>query len=61
MKVRDLLKALKEAGWLVSRQRGSHRQLKHMSKPGKLTVAGHPSEDVHPKTLATFLRQAGIE
>jgi len=61
MKVRALLKLLKKDGWLIDRTRGSHRQLVHPVKPGTVTVSGHPSDDVHPKTLSTVLRQAGLE
>lgn len=61
MKVRDLLKRLKKAGWEIDRTRGSHRQLNHPTKPGTVTVSGHPNDDVHTKTLRTVLRQAELE
>ncbi len=61
MKVRALLKLLKGDGWEIDRVRGSHRQLGHPTKPGTVTVSGHPSDDVHPKTLRSVLRQAGLE
>jgi predicted RNA binding protein YcfA (HicA-like mRNA interferase family) len=61
LKVRDLLKLLKRDGWDVERTRGSHRQLVHPTKPGTVTVSGHPSDDIHPKTLGSVLRQAGLE
>jgi predicted RNA binding protein YcfA (HicA-like mRNA interferase family) len=60
MKVRDLLRRIEEDGWTQVAQRGSHRQFKHPSKPGKVTIAGAPSDDVHPKTLSSILRQAGL-
>jgi predicted RNA binding protein YcfA (HicA-like mRNA interferase family) len=41
--------------------RGSHRQFKHPARPGKVTIAGHPGVDLHPKTWATIKRQAGID
>jgi predicted RNase H-like HicB family nuclease len=34
---------------------GSHRQFKHSTKPGRVTVSGHPRDDVHPKTLKSIL------
>jgi predicted RNA binding protein YcfA (HicA-like mRNA interferase family) len=40
---------------------GSHRQFKHARKPGKVTVAGRMSEELHPKTLKSIFRQAGWE
>jgi predicted RNA binding protein YcfA (HicA-like mRNA interferase family) len=61
MKVRDLLRRIEEDGWTQAAQRGSHRQYKHPSKPGKVTIAGAPSDDVHPKTLSSILRQAGLK
>jgi predicted RNA binding protein YcfA (HicA-like mRNA interferase family) len=61
MKVREILKRLRDDGWQVVRQRGSHRQLQHGEKPGTVTVAGKPSQDLHPKVVASILRQAQLE
>ncbi|MGH8930115.1 MAG: type II toxin-antitoxin system HicA family toxin [Egibacteraceae bacterium] len=61
MKVRDLLRLLQGDGWQLQRQRGSHRQFRHPSKPGTVTVAGKPGADVPPGTLANILRQAGLK
>jgi predicted RNA binding protein YcfA (HicA-like mRNA interferase family) len=59
--VGEVLRPLAEDGWEVVATRGSHRQLKHSAKPGRVTVAGKPSDDLHPKTAATILRQAGLK
>jgi predicted RNA binding protein YcfA (HicA-like mRNA interferase family) len=61
LKVRELLKLLKKDGWEIDRIRGDHRQLVHPTKPGTVTVSGHPGDTVHPKTLKSALRQAGLE
>lgn len=61
VKIRDVLKRLNAEGWYVDRQKGSHRQLKHPDKPGRVTVAGHPSMDLHPDTLKSISQQAGWE
>lgn len=61
MKVREVLRRLAEDGWEQVATRGSHRQLKHPTKPGRVTVAGKPSDDLHPKTLASILRQAKLD
>ena len=61
MKVRELLKILKNDGWVIQRTRGSHRQFQHPTKPGTVTVSGPPNDDVHPKTLRSALRQAQLE
>jgi predicted RNA binding protein YcfA (HicA-like mRNA interferase family) len=58
MKVRDVLTRLREDGWILVAQRGSHRQFTHTVKPGKVTVAGHPSDEVKVGTLKSIARQA---
>lgn len=58
MKVRDLIKLLERDGWYIARTRGSHRQFKHASKPGVVTVHGHPSDDVPAGTLNNINKQA---
>ncbi|PYN22845.1 MAG: hypothetical protein DMD99_15715 [Candidatus Rokuibacteriota bacterium] len=60
MKVGELPRLLAEDGWQLARTRGSHRQDKHPSKPGTVTVAGKPSLDVPPGTLNAILKQAGL-
>ena len=42
-------------------QTGSHRQFKHPTLPGRVTVAGKPGDDVAPGTLGSILKQAGIK
>ena len=61
MKVRDVLKRLREDDWQLVRQRGSHRQMQHPTIPGTVTVAGKPGDDLHPKTASSILRQARLE
>jgi predicted RNA binding protein YcfA (HicA-like mRNA interferase family) len=61
MKVADLIRLLEEDGWRLGPTRGSHRQYKHPSKPGTVTVAGKPSLDVPPGTLNSVLKQAGLK
>jgi predicted RNA binding protein YcfA (HicA-like mRNA interferase family) len=61
MKVRDLIKQLEQDGWRLARTKGSHRQYHHPSKPGTVTVAGHPAVDIPPGTLNNILKQAGLK
>jgi predicted RNA binding protein YcfA (HicA-like mRNA interferase family) len=61
MKVRTVLRLLKEDGWVIDRTRGSHRQLKHPEKTGTVTVSGKPGIDVPPGTLNSILKQAGLK
>jgi predicted RNA binding protein YcfA (HicA-like mRNA interferase family) len=58
VKVHEVLTLLEADGWYLVATRGSHRQYKHPSKRGRVTVAGKPSDDLHPKTLASVFKQA---
>jgi predicted RNA binding protein YcfA (HicA-like mRNA interferase family) len=60
MKVRDMIRLLERDGWMLDRTRGSHRQFKHRFKPGTVTVAGHPSEELPPGLEKSILRQARL-
>ncbi|MFZ2059123.1 MAG: type II toxin-antitoxin system HicA family toxin [Acidimicrobiales bacterium] len=51
---------LERDGWHQIAQRGSHRQYRHPTKPGRVTVAGKPNQDLAPGTLGSILRQAGL-
>jgi predicted RNA binding protein YcfA (HicA-like mRNA interferase family) len=60
MKVRDVLRLLADDGWVVHRARGSHRQLRHPTKRGIVTIAGSGNDDLAPRTLRSILEQAGL-
>jgi predicted RNA binding protein YcfA (HicA-like mRNA interferase family) len=60
-KVGEILKILNKDGWYLVTQKGSHRQLKHPTKKGRVTVAGKPSDELHPKTENSILKQAGLK
>lgn len=60
-KVREVLAQLEADGWVQVRQKGSHRQFRHPTKSGTVTVAGKPSLDVPPGTLNSILKQAGLK
>jgi len=61
MKVADILRMIGEDGWYLVSTRGGHRQFKHPSKPGRVTVAGKPSDDLAPGTLNSILKQSGLK
>ena len=61
MKIREVLKLLKKDGWFIVRQKGSHRQLKHQTKTGLITIAGRESDDLKKGTLGNILRTAGLK
>jgi predicted RNA binding protein YcfA (HicA-like mRNA interferase family) len=60
-KVKELIAMLEADGWVLVRTKGSHRQYHHPVKAGTVTVAGKPSVEVPPGTLANALRQAGLK
>lgn len=60
-KVSEILKVLVDNGWYVVTTRGSHRQLKHPIKSGRVTVHGKPSDDIAPGTLNSILKQSGLK
>jgi len=55
---RKLIRKLETEGWFVVTQRGSHVQLKHAQKPGRVTVP-HPRRDLPTGTVRSIYRQAG--
>lgn len=61
LKVRDIIRRLEGDGWVKVAQKGSHRQFKHRTKPGKVTVAGKPSDDLDAGTYKSILRQADLD
>ncbi|MBA7588806.1 hypothetical protein ES708_30875 [subsurface metagenome] len=42
-------------------QKGSHKQFKHPKKPGRVTIAGNPGDDIAPGTLNSILKQTGLK
>ena len=61
MTVREVLRIIEDDGWILVSQKGSLRQYKHPTKTGRVTVAGHPKDDLAPGTLNSILRQAGLK
>lgn len=60
MKVWDVIKLIEEDGWYLIKMEGDHRQYKHPTKRGRVTIAGHPSKEVPPGTLLSIFKQAEI-
>ena len=61
MKVREVIKLIEEDGWYLVSTKGSHRQYKHPSKPGRVTIAGHGGPDLAPGTLNSIFKQAQLQ
>lgn len=58
-KVKEVIKMLEEDGWMLKTTKGDHRQFKHPSKKGKVTVRGKPSETLNQFLLNSIWKQAG--
>jgi predicted RNA binding protein YcfA (HicA-like mRNA interferase family) len=61
VKIRDIIRLIEDDGWRLIATKGSHRQYKHPAKPGRVTVAGHPNDDLAPGTLNSILKQAKLK
>jgi predicted RNA binding protein YcfA (HicA-like mRNA interferase family) len=55
----EILQKLSNDGWIIKNQRGSHVQLIHPIKKGKITIP-HPKKDLPKKTVKSILKQAGL-
>ena len=60
-KVRDAIRLIEQDGWRLLRTKGSHRQYRHPEKPGTVTIAGKPSDDLPPGTWNSILKQSQVE
>ena len=62
MKAKEIIKKIESDGWYLARQKGSHKQYKHKSKKGLVTIAAHKlSDEIAPGTLNSILKQAQIK
>jgi predicted RNA binding protein YcfA (HicA-like mRNA interferase family) len=61
VKVREVIQLLESDGWVLVSTEGSHRQFKHPTKPGRVTVSGGLGDDMPKGTLASVKRQAGLK
>ncbi len=62
MKVKAVIKMIEEDGHHLVRQKGSHKQFKHPTKKGLVTLAAHKlSDEIQRGTLNSILKQAQIQ
>jgi len=61
MKIRDIIKMIESDSWYQVNTKGSHRQYKHPVKQGRVTIAGHPGDDLAAGTLNSILKQAKLK
>ena len=60
-KVREIIRRIEADGWVLVVTKGSHRQFKHPAKPGRVTIAGKPGDDLAVGTYLSILKQAGLK
>ena len=60
-KVREIIRMLKNDGWYLAYIKGDHRQFKHPTKKGKVTVNKKLSDDLDGNLLDNILKQAGLK
>jgi len=58
-KVKEIIRLLEKDGWRLADQEGSHRQFKHNTRKGKVTINGKPSDTLSQEILNSIWKQAG--
>lgn len=58
-KVKEIIKMLEADGWVLACWKGDHRQFKHNTKKGRVTVPGKPSATLEQEILNSIFKQAG--
>ena len=59
MRFREVENMIEKDGWYQVKQKGSHHQYKHPTKPGKVTIHEHGG-DLNPDTVKAIMKQAGL-
>ncbi len=57
---REVIRRLQADGWYEVRQVGSHKQFRHSTKSGLVTV-NHPVKDMKIGTLKSIEKQSGVK
>lgn len=61
MTAKEIVRILKADDWTEKTQRGSHLQMVHPSKPGKVTIPMHTGKELDIRTYNSILKQAGLK
>jgi predicted RNA binding protein YcfA (HicA-like mRNA interferase family) len=61
MTFKQVVKRLKDAGWVVKNQKGSHLHMIHAHRPGKITIPYKGKRDLRPGTLHAIEQHAGLK
>lgn len=60
-KTKEIIKIIEADGWFFVRQKGSHRQYKHKTKKGTLTINGKLNETQEQELINSIFKQAGLK
>lgn len=60
LKTKIVIKILEGDGWYFVRQNGSHRQYKHPTKKGTVTINGKLNDTQDQELLISIFKQAGL-
>jgi predicted RNA binding protein YcfA (HicA-like mRNA interferase family) len=60
LRPKDVLRALKRAGFFVHHSTGSHYILKHPDRPNQRITLAYHQRDLKRKTLLSIVEQAGF-
>lgn len=55
-----MIRMIEDDGWILLKTKGSQRQYKHPTKPGKVTINGKPSDDLTHELVNSIEKQAGL-
>ena len=59
---KEIEKLIVADGWVHKKTKGDHKHFVHPTKPGKVTIPmSKKKSDLHPKTVASILKQAGLK
>ena len=60
LRPKEMIRALEKGGFYVHETHGSHVQMKHPTKPGRVTVPYHSRFDIPKHIVRSIIRQAGL-
>jgi predicted RNA binding protein YcfA (HicA-like mRNA interferase family) len=60
LKPRQVIRALERAEFFIHHVAGGHYALRHRTRLDLRVTVAHHNRDLHPKTLRSIIRQAGL-
>jgi predicted RNA binding protein YcfA (HicA-like mRNA interferase family) len=60
LKPEEVIRALKKGGFYIHETSGSHVQMKHAVKAGRVTIPYHKRFDLPKHIVKSIVRQAGL-